>query len=153
MTIRKRITPGDLVAVPLDNGMVAVGIVLHVSKIFRNSMLVGFYDLAFKSVEEVAIPSLPPAFVFVPNYTSQQLVRNGRWQIIGSRLELLEAATIPHLRVGTDIYYKDEVVHHFSSTEEDKALKYPRLEGLGGGWIENKLRKHFRDKDDKLADL
>ena len=150
MRMRKAVKPGDIVAVPLDEAMVAVGIVLHVSSRFKNSMMIGFYDYVFESIEEV--DRLGGDFIDTPNYTGVQLISKDRWQVIGHSLDLLAEATIPKLRVVTHVYYKDEVVHHFGSHEEEEARKYPLLKGQGGIFIENKLREYFKRDNQSLTD-
>ena len=140
LTKRVKVVEGDLIAIPLNENVVAVGIILHVSKRIRNGIIVGYYNLIFSSVEAISIDEIGGEFVDTPNYTGKQLVTKGPWQLVGHSDELLASATIPELAVVTTIYYKDEIVHHFTN-DEHKA--YLTLAVEGGGFVENKLRKHF----------
>jgi hypothetical protein len=134
------IEPGNIVSIPLDEGMVAVGIVLHVSARIKNGVMIGFYDQLFESVEDIDLKALGSEFIEIPNYTSKQLITSGRWKIIGNSPESLAAANISELRAAYTLYYKDEVVRQLSPAELGD---YVEIAGQGGSFIEAKLRKHF----------
>lgn len=141
MATRKRIKPGDLFSIPLGKDAVAVAIVLHVSKRFRNGMLVGVYDKVFDSLNTINLDLLPKQFVSTPNYTSTRSITEGHWTIIAHRPELLEGLTIPKLRAAGTVYYKDEIVEQLASVQD--LHRYPELLGQGEGALELKLSSHF----------
>ena len=137
-----RIKPGDIFAIPIGANIVAVAIVLHISKRFKNGMLAGYFDKCFSSLEALAIDKLSPRFVFTPNYTSRRIVELGEWPVVGYSETLLSKSTIPILVSVTTLYYKDEIVGQLNSVEESKDLE--RLAGQGKQFIENRLRRHFQ---------
>lgn len=143
MATHIRVKPGDLIAIPLEENMVAVGIILHVSKRFKDAIMVGYYDQLFNSVEDISAEKITQPFVDTPNYTGRKLVTKGPWQLVGHSEKLLAEAEIPELAVVHHIYYKDEIVKHYPAQEAEAVRKYPVLEGQGGKFVENKLRKHF----------
>lgn len=138
---RKTVKPGDIIAVPLEGLGVAVGLALHVSKHFKNGMMIGFYDQLFDSINQVDIANLGGDFIEVPNYTGVQIIRKGDWKIVGHSPELLATAEIPVLRVVNAIYYKDEIVQQLLPWDE--AIKYTPLRGQGKLYVEEKLWSHF----------
>lgn len=144
MAKRIRVKPGNLIAIPLEKNLVAVGIILHVSKVFKNAIMVGYYDHPFSSIEDISIEKISGEFIDTPNYTGKQLVTKGPWKLIGHSDELLAVAKIPELAVVHTIYYKDEVVKQYPAEEAETVRKYPVLEGQGGIFVENKLRRYFR---------
>lgn len=99
------IKAGDIFAVPLDDHMIAAGIVLHVSRYFDNSILVGYFDRRYGSIEEISAGELPARFAFTPNYTGKQMLVSGEWPVIGNRKALIEEAMIPKLVVVADVFY------------------------------------------------
>lgn len=139
-----RVKPGDIIAVPLEPELIAVGIILHISKVFNNGIMVGFYDCSLNSLEDIKLEELGGKFIFPPNYTTKQLVTLGPWKWIGHSEELLNSAEIPELIAGYTVYYKDEIVRDMVPREEIK--RYASLTGEGGGFVENKLRKYFQQK-------
>lgn len=141
---QRQVKAGDVFCVPLSEDTVAVGIVLHVSKVFKNAIMVGFYDQLFKSVEDVHVAALSSDFIDTPNYTGKLLITEGRWQVVTNSPELLARAKIPELVVVNTVYYKDRIVQQLSSLEESR--RYPTLTGQGGIFVENKLRKHFESR-------
>ena len=143
---RRRIKEGDIFAIPLDEQMVAVGIVLHVSKYFANAILAGYFDRCFSSVEHIPVQDLAAQFVFTPNYTGKQLLTKDHWPVIGHRNDLIDQAIIPELVVVTDVFYKDEVLKRLPSLEAAK--QYEPVEGQGKGYVENRLRRYFRSNKD-----
>lgn len=143
MSRKLAVEPGDIVAVPLGDKMVAAGIVLHISTVFRGSMMIGFYNKLFTSVEEIDVKTIGGNFIETPNYTGKQLITKGRWKVIGNSQELLEAASIPQLRVVNTLYYKDEIVKQIRISE---FKKYVQVAGQGGFFIEDKLRKYFEQQ-------
>ena len=143
MIKRTKINSGDIIIVPLSEGLIAVGIILHISEKFRGSMLVGYYNQAFESVADINITSLENEFIDTPNYTNIGLVTEGPWEIIGNSPKLLATAIIPELRVAYHIYYKDDIVKKVNLNE---FRQYSVLEGQGQMFIENKLRRYFAKK-------
>jgi len=131
---------GDIVGVPLSEGMVAVGIVLHLSVRVKNGMLIGFYNHLFDSIEDIDVELLEGEFIETPNYTGKQLVTSRRWKVVGNNPELLAEANIPELRAVYTLYHKDEAVRKLSP---DELKDYTELRVEGGAFIEDKLRKHF----------
>jgi hypothetical protein len=134
------VEPGDIVGVPLRDGLVAVGIVLHVSTIFRNAIMIGFYGQSFKSMQSIDIASLGGRFIETPNYTSKQLITNGPWQVVANSPHLLEEAEIPELRAAYTLHYKDEMIRQLSP---DELGEYTELAGQGRLSVENMLLKHL----------
>ncbi len=53
-----KVREGDLFCVVLDESLVVVGIILHISNLLKNSILVGFYDQCFGSVEDIDVKAL-----------------------------------------------------------------------------------------------
>jgi hypothetical protein len=106
----RRAREGDLLWVPVSPDRNAVGLVLFVSRRFRNGMIVGFFRQLFSSPEEVDVGALAEPFVRTPNYTSALLVSKGNWRLIGNSPELLGRCSVPVLRVAASLYYKDEVI-------------------------------------------
>jgi hypothetical protein len=137
---KRRLNPGDVICVPIADDKVVVGIVLHISNLFRNAVLVGFYKQLFPSCDAVDINLLGGDFIWIPNYTGKKELTDGTWQVIGNSPKLLHVATIPHLVVVSDVYFKDEVIRHLNP---DEANKYPILSVAGGGAIEARLKRHF----------
>lgn len=136
-----KVKPGDIIAIALRSDMIAIGIVMHISKRYRNGMLVGYFDRCFSSLEEIDIDALNPHFVFTPNYTSKRIVELGEWPIIGHSDVLLSKSPLPTLVSVTTLFLKDEIIGQLSSIEEAKA--YEVLAGQGKVFVENRLRKHF----------
>jgi hypothetical protein len=141
VTSRKRVRPGDVICVPLRQGLVTVGIVLHVSKVFNGGMLVGFFDQTFTSPQEVDIKALGGPFIWTPNYTGTQLVREGRWTVVGNSPELLATANMPDLRVVSTVYRGDTIVRDPVPLEEWG--NYQEVRGGGGRFVEDRLREYF----------
>lgn len=137
---RVRVREGDLVWVPVVEGQFAVGIVLHVSRYFRQSMLVGFFPALFARPEEVDVGALAEPFVETPNYVSTLAVRDGGWSVIGHSQELLARSTVPVLRVVATLYYKDDVVGQVAPAEYPN---HPMVLGQGDKAVEGKLRDHL----------
>jgi hypothetical protein len=133
--------PGDIIAIVLRSDMIAVGIVLHISKRYRHGILVGYFDRCFSSMEEIDVNTLIPQFAFTPNYTSKRIVELGEWPIIGHSDVLLSKSSVPILVSVTTLFLKDEIVGQLSSVEETKA--YEVLAGQGKEFVENRLRSHF----------
>lgn len=140
MKRRAKVIPGDIIAVPLREGMVAVGIVLHVSTLFRGAVMIGFYKQVFPSIEDIDLTKLKGDFIDTPNYTGKKLITSGRWKIVGNSPDLLRVAEVPYLRVASSLYYKDEEVRRLSPSEWGA---YTELLGQGGIALEEKLYRYF----------
>ena len=110
MMKRHRTRDGDIICIPLADSLVAVGLVLHVSKLFQNAVMIGFYDRPFESCESIDLNGLGGPFIDAPNYTWKRNITLGEWPVVGKSVELLAKATIPHLAVSYSLYYKDEFV-------------------------------------------
>lgn len=144
MTKHPKITPGDIIAVQLEPELFSVGLILHISKAFKNGIMVGFYDCSFNSLANIRTEELGGEFIFTPNYTSKKLVILGPWKLIGHSGKLLADAKIPELLAGNSVYHKDNIVKDMVPPDEQK--RYPSLTGQGGIFVENKLRKYFQQK-------
>src|SRR5437867_2521078 len=94
----RRVRAGDVFGVPLGPNLVAVGIVLHVSRYFVGSIMVAFYRQAFSSIDQIDLGALHDDFVERPNYTSKRVLTTKRWTVVGNSPELLSGAVIPELR-------------------------------------------------------
>jgi hypothetical protein len=138
-----KVKVGDIFAVPLEEELIAAGIVLHISKYWRGGILVGFFNRRFRAVDQVAVSDLAVEFAFTPNYTGKKILTAGDWPIVGSRPDLVEPNVIPKLVSVTHVFYKDEVIEHLASLEE--ARQYEVLSGWGKGFCENKLRRYFAE--------
>ena len=138
---RIKVKEGDIVAIPLEENLFAVGIILHVSKYWRNSIMVGYYDEFFTSLADINIDALGNRFIFTPNYTGKQIITEGDWEIVGHSQKLLSVAEIPELVSVTTVFYKDEVVKRLPSIAATE--DYTMLTGQGRIFVENKLRKYF----------
>ena len=136
----RRVSPGDLIAIPLAPNVFGVGLVLHVSKTIRNAMMVGYLNVVIDSANDFNPTGLSCDFIETPNYTGTRLVAPGRWQIIGHSQELLDEAAVPHLRWIDELWFKDEVVRKLSPRQYEK---YGPLEVSGGLLVEDSLREHF----------
>jgi len=146
MMVKKKgtkVKPGDIVGIPLEEKRVAVGMVLHVSTLFKNAIMIGFYNQLFESMEDIDIEALGGEFIETPNYTGKQLITSGRWEVVGNNPKLLAEAAIPQLRVVNTLHYKDQVIRQLSP---DEFKEYVEFRGQGGIFVENKLRKHFAGK-------
>jgi hypothetical protein len=141
---RPRVREGDLLWVPVVEGKFAVGIVMHVSRYFHDTILVGFFDALYSRPEEVDVPSLAEPFVETPNYVSTHAVAKGRWSVIGNSPEVLARCAVPVLRVVGTLYKKDEIVGQVAQAEWPK---YPGLLGQTDKSVEIKLRRHFVQTD------
>jgi hypothetical protein len=139
--MNSKVKPGDIFLVPLSENSLVIGIVLHVSKVFRNAILVVFFDklIEFSKATEIELERLP--MIDTPNYTGIQMIKQGDWSVVDYRPELIEKIPIPELNAGGTVYYKDEVVKQLRTVEEFRL--YPTLRGQGKGAVENKLRRHF----------
>lgn len=133
------IIAGDLLAIPLSEGVAAAGIVLHVSRVFRKNMLLGVYDQIFRSAESIDPNALEGRLFDVPNYVDTLPVLQGVWPVVGNSPGLLRAP-VPELRMGAQIYLKDEVV---GTASREELKRYPALQFAGYAFVENRLRKHF----------
>jgi len=131
---------GDLLWIPVCPDKHAVGIVLHLSKYIRNGMIVGFFHCPFKSEEDVHSAELELSFMETPKWTSQQLVSEGYWKIIGNRNRLLVALPPLFFRIGSSLYQNDTPV---GRVDEGQWGQYPELLAWGGKAIENHLRELF----------
>lgn len=136
----REIIAGDLLAIPLSEGIAAAGIVLHVSRVFRKNMLLGVYDQIFRSAESIDLNALEGRLFDVPNYVDTLPVLQGVWPVVGNSSKLLRAAPVPELRMGAQIYLKDEVV---GTASREELKRYPALQFAGYAFVENRLRKHF----------
>jgi Immunity protein 26 len=134
---------GDIICVPLREGLVVAGIVLNVSKRFRDAVMIGFYDRAFSSRESIELRDLGEHFIDTPNYTWKEDVLSGQWQIVGNSTELLSRAAIPHLAVSYSLYFKDEFVRLLTP---DELKDYPAWRGQGRQSVECKLLSHLERK-------
>jgi len=140
MSKKTGVKPGDIVAIQLAREEYAVGLVLHVSALFKNAVMMGFYDILFASMEDISIEKLGGDFIDTPNYTGKQLITRGPWKVVGHSAKLLEESTVPELRVAYTLYYKDQALRQIST---DEMKDYVALIGQGGLAVENKLRKYF----------
>lgn len=141
MTGKIKIREGDIICIPLKDGFVASGIILHVSRLFPKAVMLGIFDTIFTSMEEIDPDSLTAQFAVSPNYVGKAIIVDGDWPVIGHSQRLLEKSTIPELAMVTTIYYKDEIVKTLDSIK--KAQAYPSLAALGKIYVEEMLRKHF----------
>jgi hypothetical protein len=139
---QNKVQPGDLFAIQLPDKQFVIGIVLHVSKRFKNGILVGLYDQTFNSISNFKPADIASGFYDVPNYTGKDLICDDIWPRIGHDEQLLSVAQVPYLAVTGSLYYKDDVVKQLKTIEEYK--KHTTLSGQGRYFIENKLAKHFR---------
>jgi len=137
----KRIHPGDLFVVPIDDYFVP-GLVLHVSKLFSRGMMVGFYDCKFSDYHHIDESNIASNFVWTPNYASITHINKQRWIRIGNYPKLLAQTSIPQLRVANLLYDKDEFIRRLP-IEEWKL--FTELSGGGCLYYENKLSLHFKD--------
>jgi hypothetical protein len=140
MANRTHVIPGDILAVPLPENLWVAAIVLHVSKQFRNGIIVGYYDRAFSTKESIQQESLRVPFVWTPNYASVRFLTHGPWRIVGHSDELLNKAELPRLRVVGHLYHGDEVV---SWVPAEQWPEYPELTLPGLALAEERLREHF----------
>ena len=141
-TSRTKVVPGDLFAIPLPNNLYAVGIVLHVSKVFKDGIMVGLYNQSFRSTVDFNPKDINSEFIEVPNYTSKKLIHNDIWPKVGHDQQLLSKAETPLLAASFSLYLKDEIVQQLTSIDEYR--KYTTLLGQGRYSIENKLTDHFK---------
>lgn len=137
-----KVVPGDLFTIPLQTNLYAVGIVLHVSKVFKDGIMVGLYEQSFQSIVNFKPEHINSEFIDVPNYTSKKLIHNDIWPKIGHNQQLLLGAEIPYLAASFSLYFKDELIKQLTSIEEYK--QYTELESAGRYFIENKLADHFK---------
>ena len=145
MTTRVKIKNGDVFRIQLNEKNYTLGIVLHVSKVFKQSALVGIFDRPLSHSSEVDPQSLiNTQFYDVPNYTGTQMMKQGEWPILGNFPEMLKGREIPLLRASYHIYYKDEVIK--TLTDPDQLKEYTELQGQGKLYILNKLKHHFEIK-------
>ena len=136
-----RIQAGDLIAVPFADSTVAVGLVLQRSTgRLKGCLLVGFYDHAFDSADNVAAASIHGPFISTPQYLHQWAVRKGVWPVISHRDDLLAITSLPILRMSYDLYRGDEHVGRVTSGE---LQQYPELIVRGDGSVVDMLRRHF----------
>ena len=136
---KNRVNEGMIFCIPLVESKYAIGIVLHVSKLFKRSIIVGFFERIIDELEDAKLLSVDSAFITTPNYTGQQMLRDGDWPIVDMRPDIAVKATIPHLRAGRNIFFKDERVE-----EDSKDWKlYEPIVSSGMYAVERKLRRHF----------
>ncbi len=140
---RLKVRDGDVIAVPLGEGLFAVGLVLHVSSYWKHGMIIGFYRRTFHSIEDIDITALGSEFIEMPQYTGTQCVTTGRWTIVGNSPELLQEATVPELRAAYTLYFKDTIVRRLT---RDELKDYPELSVGGCLYYEDKLRRYFAQK-------
>ena len=138
---KKRIVPGVVISIPIDDKFV-IGLVLHKSRLFKNGMIVGFFDLLF-TVRHPSCDDLNSLSIIesenLPNYCSTVAVSSGQWSYVGKCEQLLQRHPMPILRQGGFLYKGDEVI---GRTElENKS--YRSLIGWGNKAVENELRQHF----------
>jgi hypothetical protein len=136
----RRVREGDLFAVPFAEHRVAVGIVLHKSSYIRDGIIVGFYPQTFPGVDAIDVSALAGPFIATPNYTGRAILAMGDWPTIGHRPDLLARATIPHLRIVHDLYYKDTHVRHL---EDWEVREYQELLFYSRSAVEGMLRDYF----------
>ncbi len=137
-----KIDVGDGFLIKLDEEYSVLGIVMHISKSFKQSMMIGIFDKLL-CIESNIDPQTfaETQFFDTPNYTGTQLLKKGDWKIVGHFPELLEGKEIPLLRAGGSVYHKDDVVKIL--TDNSQLRGYVQLKGQGRYSIENKLRRHF----------
>src|ERR1044072_2282986 len=96
---RGSVQVGDVIAVPLGDGQVVAGLVLHVSNRIRDGIIVGYFDPLFPSPVAIDVENLGMPFTHHPQYTAAQTVRDGKWPIVGRRPDLTGPDRVPVLRV------------------------------------------------------
>ena len=128
----KKATPGMVVGIPVtDSGRFRAAKIPYRSNYFRNLILIAFHRRPL--VEEGVSNFAPAEFSGRRVYTGAQIIRMGRWTIIGASA-LTQDETSASLRVvAGDVWLGDQVLR----TASDVDLKtLPKMDAAGAGLVE-----------------
>jgi hypothetical protein len=92
---------GDIVAVPLENGEYLMGVILAKN---NYGVAYGFFEGASKVPRPFSVNSHPPTMPH-PVYSSDELVANGRWKIVGH-----DEALLSLFPAEPEIYHRQQVI-------------------------------------------
>lgn len=150
--VRGRVQAGDVFAVSLADDPLQLppsgdlwvpAIVLHASRLFKNAMLVGYFDQLVSSPQDLTCQALGRALLdgdCAPNYTGKVAATLGYWRYIEHCPQLLSEIEIPELKVGYTLYRGDEVVQERVPLDSGHRI----FQGQGLGAVNARLKKHFR---------
>ena len=135
---------GDFVEIPLPDGRVAIGWILHISQQFRNA--VGFIVFGVKGQirEDLIVDSTTgnPSKMDVlgPLYTHIDAIRHYGWKIVGHQPLSESKRMLTKREVGGGVYVGDE---YLGSVEELKAYDVKPMLAMGMPLIKEEIEKAF----------
>jgi Protein of unknown function (DUF4240)/Immunity protein 26 len=132
--------PGDVFAIPLEDNCFSAGVILHVSKRWKNTVLCGFLNVA--PVSNLKLDAIPDSLEFVekPFYVYISPLTSGEWPIIGSIDSQIVDQLIPRMIVGWSIFLKDE---YLGNVPTEAISDYPRITTITDSGARYLLRNHF----------
>lgn len=142
----KRVRRGDIFGFELRNGKWAVGIVIHISKIFTSAMLISFFDKEYDSPDDISVDSLGDQMIIIgrkslPNYTAKVILIKGPFKYLGKYPEIAYSIPLPVLGQGRACYRGGDVID--ISEVDDEEYLGPII-GLGLLSIEEDLFEYFK---------
>lgn len=131
----KRAKLGDIIVIPLADKVYALGKVLFLSKIFKQVMLVGVYDLI---LEDMEMPQTLPKNFKRLIYTGTGGVSKGRWAVIDNKSVEVSEKSLTLRIVGNSVWENDTPLRQATS-KDWKSL--PCMDVAGIGYVEDELRE------------
>jgi hypothetical protein len=111
-----------------------MGKVLYLSHEFKNVVLLGLYDL---TLAEPFLPSTWPSRFYEKVYTSQRMIQDGDWPIVGFEALKDEEKGVARRIVGGEVWLDDQELG--TATKEDWA-HLPKMLVAGAGLVEKDAR-------------
>lgn len=129
---------GDVIAVPLVDGVFACLVVTFVFKDFKNCIAVGVLSELLPRAELPQHASC--SFCIYPLFVGKQLITAGIWPRIG-QIELPPPFdSPPEILVAGNVHHGDAPVRIATPSDE---RKLPTLLAHGGEALKSRLRTHF----------
>lgn len=113
----KYVKSGSVISIPLPDGGSCNAVVLFVSRYFRNVMLIGLFADGYRDSSGYTTGDLCDS-IKVLVYTSQVMVKKGKWPIVGE-IALPSIASFTERIDGQSVWVEDQRVR--TATREDKA--------------------------------
>lgn len=140
MPIRRVLSPGDVIAVPLSDGPYwALGKVLYVSGYFKDVMLLGFFRTRFDDPSLTGMAGPEPEYCCLL-YTAASGWERAGWRWAGS-LPLLSSDAERSLRVvAQDLWLGD---CRLGTATETQRRELPRMGVLGFAGVVKRLEREL----------
>jgi hypothetical protein len=136
---------GDIVEIPLPGDRVAIGWIIHISQLFKNT--VGFVILGIKgTIQDQYIDSTPGLNIIGPFYTHSDALEHYKWRVCAHQpVSESRRLLLTKRRVGGDVYVGDNYIG--SAEELDEHNLRPMLV-MGMPIVYSTIEKAFGDDAD-----